>query len=85
MTQPVNLDLTGAPPAFLAHGSKDDVVRVRNSESLHRALTAAGVPVELKVYPGLDHKDAVLALSRPFRRKAPVLEDMIGFLHAHGV
>lgn len=85
MTQPVNLDLRGAPPTFLGHGSKDVTVRVRNSESLARALGAAGDQVELKIYPGLDHKDAVLALSRPFRGKAPVLDDMMRFLHAHGV
>lgn len=83
VTQPVNLDLKGAPPVFLAHGSRDETVRVRNSESLHRALSAAGQTVELRIYPGLDHKDAVLALSRPFRSKAPVLEDMTRFLHAH--
>lgn len=85
MTQPVNLDLTGAPPTFLAHGTKDTTVRLYNSQSLARALTAAGDEVELKVYPNLDHKDAVLALSRPLRGKAPLLDDMMRFLHAHGV
>jgi len=85
MTQPVNLDLAGAPPVFLGHGSKDETVRVRNSESLAHALSAAGDPVEFRVYPGLDHKDAVLALSKPFRGKAPVMADMMAFLHAHGV
>jgi len=83
MTQPVNLDLAAAPPVFLGHGERDETVRVRNSRSLHAALTAAGRESALRIYPGLDHKDVVLALSRPFRSKAPVLDDMVGFLHAH--
>ena len=83
MTQPVNLDLSAAPPALLVHGGKDRTVRPRNSESLAAALTAAGREVELKLYPELDHKDVALALSRPFRGKAPVLDLMSRFLHAH--
>jgi acetyl esterase/lipase len=82
LTQPVNLDLAAAPPVFLAHGSKDATVAPRNSQALARALEAAHREVELKVYEGLDHKDAVLALSRMFRGKAPVLDDMTRFLHA---
>lgn len=82
-TQPVNLDLSAAPPVFLGHGGRDETVRVKNSESLNRALAAAGRPVELKIYPQLDHKDVALALSRPFRGKAPVLDDMTRFLQAH--
>lgn len=83
LTQPVNLDLSAAPPVFLAHGSRDETVAPRNSRALARALEAAGREVELKVYDGLDHKDPVLALSRLFRAKAPVLDDMTRFLHAH--
>ena len=83
LTQPVNLDLSAAPPVFLAHGSRDETVAPRNSRALAQALKAAGGEVELKVYDGLDHKDPVLALSRLFRRKAPVLDDMMRFLHAH--
>ncbi len=83
LTQPVNLDLSSAPPVFLAHGSKDATVAPRNSRALLKALASAGRVAELKVYDGLDHKDTVLALSRLFRGKAPVLDDMMRFLHAH--
>jgi acetyl esterase/lipase len=82
LTQPVNLDLSTAPPAFLAHGSKDETVAPRNSTALARALQAAAREVELKLYADLDHKDPVLALSRLFRGRAPVLDDMTRFLHA---
>ena len=34
-------------------------------------------------YTKFSHADLVLALSRPFRGKAPVLADMTAFLKAH--
>lgn len=83
MTQPVNLDLSAAPPTLLIHGGRDQTVRPRNSEALAAALTAAGREVELKVYPDLDHKDPVVALARPFRDKAPILDLMTRFMQAH--
>ncbi len=82
-TQPINHVHPGAPPIFLAHGTKDDLVWPRNSVRLAAALTAAGDEAQLKLYPGLTHADVVLALSRPFRGKAPVLADLAAFLHAH--
>ena len=82
-TQPINHIRPGAPPAFLAHGSKDTLVWVSNTIDLGRALTTAGDVAEVKIYPGLSHADMVLALSRTFRHKAPVLDDMTAFLMAH--
>jgi len=82
LTQPVNLDLGAAPPAFIAHGDRDTVVGLHNARNLARALQAAGRDVALKIYEGLDHRDMALALSRPFRGKAPVLADMTAFLRA---
>lgn len=82
-TQPINHVRPGAPPAFLAHGSKDTLVRLRNTLNLGHALEAAGDVVEIKVYQGLSHPDTVLALSRPFRGRAPILADMTNFLMAH--
>lgn len=81
-SQPVNLPLAQPPPTFLGHGSRDRLVGVHNSRNLARRLEAAGGQVEFKLYEGLDHKDLVLALSRPFRGKAAVLDDMTRFLTA---
>ena len=80
-TQPVTYARRGAPPAFLATGDQDTTVRPRNTVSLADKLKAAGVAVEDHVYPGLDHKDTLLALSRPFRDKAPELAELAAFLH----
>ena len=79
-TQPVAYARADAPPLFLAHGGRDETVRPRNSESLARALRAAGASATLKLYPGLDHVGILTALSKPFRGKAPVLDDAAAFL-----
>ena len=81
-TQPIHFARPGAPPAWLAYGTADDTVRPRNSIALAEALRRQGDAVELKAYRGLNHIDMVIALSKPFRGKAPVLDDMVAFLHA---
>jgi hypothetical protein len=40
---------------------------------------AAGGRVETKVYENVDHIDILLALSRPFRGRATVLDDVTAF------
>ncbi|HEX4184028.1 MAG TPA: alpha/beta hydrolase [Caulobacteraceae bacterium] len=82
-TQPSKYVTPSSPAAFLGHGSIDRLVWPSNSEGLGRKLGRAGVAEEVKVYPGLNHADMVVALSRLFRGKAPVLDDMTTFLHAH--
>ena len=82
-TQPANLASPSAPPIFLATGSADTLVHPRNTFALARALRRAGAEVEEKTYPGLSHSGTVAALSRPFRKDAPVLADMVGFLSKH--
>lgn len=82
-TQPINHVSADAPAAFLATGASDTVVLPRNTEALAAALRAQGVSVETKVYPDLGHAGILLALSRPLRGRAPVLEDMTAFLRQH--
>lgn len=79
-TQPVTFARKDAPPLFLAHGTADRVVSPRNSRHLAERLEKLGAPVTLKLYPGSSHTDVVVALSRPFRRKVPVLADTAAFL-----
>jgi acetyl esterase/lipase len=79
-TQPVNFVHAAAPPLWLAAGDKDTTVRPRNSLILAERQSHAGGKAEVKIYPGIDHVGLVLALSKPFRHKAPVLADMTAFL-----
>ena len=83
LTQPIHFARGDAPPMLLAHGDKDTTVRVRNSTALYDAIRDKGGAVELKVYKGREHVDLVLPLSKPFRNKIPLLEDVTGFLREH--
>ncbi|MBH5322020.1 alpha/beta hydrolase [Aurantiacibacter sediminis] len=78
-TQPVTFADADSPPALLLTGADDTTVRPRNSISLTAALTAAGVEAEMVQYEGEDHIDILIALGRPFRGRAPVLEDAAQF------
>ena len=69
------------PPLLLIQGENDKLVAVKNSVNLNRELTKAGNPVTIHLYPGLSHPDTVLALSVPFRGKAPILAEVADFLH----
>ena len=79
-TQPAAHVRPDSPPAFLGTGEDDTLVRPRNTRRLAAALREAGVVVEERHYAGLAHAGPMLALSRPFRRRAPVLAEMTGFL-----
>ena len=78
-TQPVNFIDAGDPPAFLGTGDTDTTVRPRNADSLAAKLTAAGVAVERKRYAKLGHIGILTALAKPFRGRAPVLDDVAAF------
>jgi acetyl esterase/lipase len=79
LTQPVHFARAGAPPLLLLWGEDDTTVGPRNLQNLERAMRAAGGAVEAKTYPGVDHVDIMLALSRPLRGRAPTLVDVTDF------
>ncbi len=78
-TQPINLVSPEAPPFLLLAGSDDHTVSPRNSFSLARRLASAGVEAQVKEYPGIGHVGLLLALARPLRWRAPVLDDIDAF------
>ena len=82
LTQPITFARFDAPPMLLVTSSEDTTVRPRNAEHLAEALRRARARVVLKNYAGLDHEDVAMALSKPFRGKAPVLADSVAFLNA---
>jgi acetyl esterase/lipase len=82
-TQPVHYARADAPPTLLIHGGADTVVSAGQTVRMGRALTGAGASPDVRILPGLSHADPILALSRPFRRKAPILDDITGFLKSH--
>ena len=44
-----------SPPFLIQHGDADTTVSVKQSQKLHDALKAQGVPAELVIYPGVVH------------------------------
>ncbi len=79
-TQPITYARGDAPPMLLLSGANDTTVKPRNSQVLAKAITAKGGKAEVKIYPKIDHADIVMAVSRAFRKKAPVVEDVVGFM-----
>lgn len=80
LTQPIHFARGDAPPVLLLTGDADTTVRPGNSDRLAAALTGAGASAQVRHYPGVGHIGILLALSKPFRGKAPALADSIAFL-----
>ena len=78
-TQPVNFASAGDPPTLLLHGAKDTTVFPRNSRKLQARLAGAGVDARIRTYRELGHIGILTALARPFRGRAPVLDDVTMF------
>lgn len=79
-TQPITFARADAPPMLLITSSKDTTVRPRNAINLTARLKQTGAVAEMINYEGLDHEEVVMALSKPFRGKGPVLLDSSAFL-----
>lgn len=77
---PTNHVRKDAPPMLLLHGAADDTVYPRNTEALTKALEEAGASVETHFYADLGHAGSLLALSRPLRGSAPILDEVTVFL-----
>ena len=80
---PMTFVRANEPPMLLLQGTADHEVHAAGSVSLVHKAQAAHDDAELKLYPGVGHMALVLSLSRPMRQQAPVLDDVLGFIHAH--
>jgi len=79
LTQPVTFARADAPPLWLGHGTADTVVHAEDTTILDDRMQAVGGRSEARLYPGLDHADLIATFSPLFRKKAPVLDDVVGF------
>ncbi len=82
-TQPVNQVLSTTPPILLLHGAGDTTVGPHNSRNMHARLVAARRQTELKLYDDMGHVGIMLALAKPFRGNAPVLNDVVTFFQRY--
>ena len=65
---------------LLVTGDADAVVEPLNTTVLATALRSAGAPVQEEHYRGVGHNEIMAAMSRPFRDRASVLDDITEFL-----
>ncbi len=79
-TQPISFARPDAPPVLLLSGDEDTTVMPANSTRLAAALTTAGSTAQTRLYPGIGHAGIIMAMSKPFRGKAPVMDDVSAFL-----
>ena len=81
-SQPVTYVDGGNPPMLLLTGDADRTVSPRNTQSLARRIRQHGGSVETKVYPGIGHIGVITAFAPLFRKRAPVLDDVVSFVTA---
>lgn len=79
-TQPITHARADAPPLLLATGSKDTVVKPRNSAALAKAMEGLGAHITHRVFEGMDHKDILITLARPFDRDQRTKHEISAFL-----
>jgi acetyl esterase/lipase len=82
-TQPIHHVGKDAPPFLILHGADDTTVRPRNGRELSLRLKKARAVVQHTEYPDVSHVGIMLALSKAFRKNAPVLDDIDAFFKIH--
>lgn len=80
LTQPINLDVSAAPPMLLAHGDRDVAVGPYHTVRMSKKLREAGIRVEEKHYPQNRHENLILDLLVPLRWHSPLYRDVAVFL-----
>ena len=81
--RPINFVRAGAPPTLLLHGTQDQTVSPRNSEAMAKRLSENGVDVRYVPVKDLGHGPLVVAMAKPFRGPARVVETIDEFIVAH--
>jgi acetyl esterase/lipase len=82
-SQPINHVSAASPPALLIAATDDSLVNPqRNTGGMARRLLEQGVSVRELYFSKPGHATLVAAFSRPMRSLAPVLDEVVSFIHA---
>ncbi len=68
------------PPLQLLHGANDEIVEVKSTRNLARAVAKAGGAVETVIYENLSHSMIIGALGSFLRGRADVLDQVEEFI-----
>ncbi|WP_296188112.1 alpha/beta hydrolase [Pseudomonas sp. UBA1879] len=81
-SQPINHVSAASPPALLIAAKDDTVVNPRrNTGGMAERLRRQGVPVRELYFSKPGHATLVATFSRPMRGLAPVLDEVVAFVH----
>ena len=78
--RPACLVRRAPPPLLLLHGEADTIVDIAHTRQLAEAARGAGGRVVVREYENVGHAGLLLALSRRFAGRAPVLDDFAAFV-----
>jgi dipeptidyl aminopeptidase/acylaminoacyl peptidase len=79
-SQPINFVDGDEPPMLLQQGLDDDEVTPNNAEAMEERAQAMDGTAVLKLYPGVDHGELLLALARARAHEPPILRDILDFI-----
>lgn len=82
-SQPITYVDGHNPALLLLAGDGDTIVNPRNTLSLARRVREFGGEVESRIYQGVGHIGMVTAFAPLFAGRAPVLDDVWGFVLRH--
>ena len=82
-SQPIRFVDGQNPPLLLMHGEDDEVIWIKNSRNLTKAVVRAGGPVETVFYEELSHTRIVAVLGQPLRGFSDVLDQISEFVNRH--
>jgi acetyl esterase/lipase len=81
-SQPINHVSASSPPALLIAAKDDTLVNPeRNTGGMAKRMRELGVPVRELYFSKPGHATLVAAFSRPMRGLAPVLDEVVRFVH----
>ncbi len=81
-SQPINFVDGTEPPLLLLHGKQDVRVKIKNATNLTAKVLAAQGDVQTIFYDDIDHTGILSAFARPFRKKRPVVGDIVEFIES---
>jgi acetyl esterase/lipase len=79
-SQPSHFVDGNEPPLLLLYGDEDRQVYRRNIDNMTAIVRDKGGQVEAVIYNGIDHVSILAALSIPYRKHYPVMDDIAAFL-----
>lgn len=83
-TRPITFVTKNLPPTLVMHSYDDTLVKPKNTIEFAGALTQHNVPTRRVMFKSVGHIGTVVAISSPFRWRAPVLDEIIMFIREMG-